>query len=268
MRLAVALLLTLAGCSQLGTERASAEHPTIVSLNPCADAILAEITAPGQLLAISHYSHDPSASSMLAEDAARYASTGGTAEEVIALSPDMVVGDIFMAPATRRAFEQAGIRVETIGIVSSVEESAAQIEALGAATGNDHSAAIMSVRLQDQWEGLGWQGERIRALLIQQGDIVPGEQSLAHAMLENAGFSSLSAARGLGQGAYLPLEQVLADPPQVVIAAGDTRMLEHPVLSEVGGVERHSLDSSLLYCGGPTIPRALQRLLEIRRQVG
>ncbi|MBH5322235.1 ABC transporter substrate-binding protein [Erythrobacter sp. JGD-13] len=258
----------LAGCAQPETERASAEHPTIVSLNPCADAILAEITAPGQLLAISHYSHDPSASSMLAEDAARYASRGGTAEEVIALAPDMVVGDIFMAPATRRAFEQAGIHVETIGIVSTLEESIAQIEGLGEATGNSTAAAEMSSALETQWTEFGWQGERIPALLIQQGDIVPGEQSLAHAMLEHAGFSSLSAARGLGQGAYLPLEQVLADPPQVVIAAGDTRMLEHPVLGELSGVERHNLDSSLLYCGGPTIPRALEHLLEIRRQVG
>ena len=29
-----------------------AHHPTIVSLNPCADAIIAEVAAPGQLLAM------------------------------------------------------------------------------------------------------------------------------------------------------------------------------------------------------------------------
>ena len=40
------------------------EYPTIVSLNPCTDAILAEVADPAQLLAISHYSHDPRATSM------------------------------------------------------------------------------------------------------------------------------------------------------------------------------------------------------------
>ena len=83
-------------------------------------------------------------------------------------------------------------------------------------------------------------------------------------MLERAGFASHSAARGLGQGAYLPLEQVLADPPQVILAAGEQRMLSHPVLRELDGVRYETLDASLLYCGGPTIPHALARLTDIR----
>ena len=56
-----------------------AHHPTIVSLNPCADAIIAEVAAPGQLLAISHYSHDPRASSMPLERAVRFTNTSASA---------------------------------------------------------------------------------------------------------------------------------------------------------------------------------------------
>jgi iron complex transport system substrate-binding protein len=70
--------------------------------------------------------------------------------------------------------------------------------------------------------------------------------------------------RGLGQGQYLPLEQVLADPPQLVLVAGDDRMLHHPALQRVKGMRYQRLDPTLLYCGGPTIIRALDRLAQVR----
>ena len=87
-------------------------------------------------------------------------------------------------------------------------------------------------------------------------------------MGNNSGFASQSAARGLGQGAYLPLEQVLADPPGLVIAAGDERMQRHPALRGLRGVRYASLEPNLLYCGGPTIPRLVGRLAELRDSVG
>ncbi len=264
MKSALALLLALTACSA-PPDHARGAHPTIVSLNPCADAILAEIAAPGQLLAISHYSHDPRASSMPANDARRYASTGGTAEEVLALAPDMVVADAFIQPATRRALEQAGIAVEVLGIAGSLDESLTQVEALGDVTGNEGRANALSDRIADSWQAHRWKGEPVSALLWQQGGLVPGEASLAGALLEQTGFASHSAARGLGQGAYLPLEEVLADPPQVVITAGEEDAFDHPALAFASATQRHELASSLLYCGGPTIPRALERFTQIRR---
>ena len=80
-----------------------------------------------------------------------------------------------------------------------------------------------------------------------------GEETLIARLLDHTGFASHSAARGLGQGAYLPLERVLADPPRLVLAAGDERMLRHPALRRLEGARYGWLDPSLLYCGGPTI---------------
>ncbi|MWV28373.1 ABC transporter substrate-binding protein [Erythrobacter sp. GH3-10] len=260
--------MVLTACSGSQPESIASGQPTIVSLNPCADAILAEIAAPGQLLAISHYSHDPAASSMLAAEAARFATTGGTAEEVLALAPDMVVADAYIPPATRRALEQAGIVVESVGMAGSLEDSLAQIEALGAVTGNAPRADALSRQIAESWAAHRWDGRPVSALLWQQGGIVPGETSLAHKLLAQAGFASHSAARGMGQGAYLPLERVLADPPQVVIATAKERAADHPAMDMASDTVRFELDPTLLYCGGPTIPRALERLGEIRRAVG
>lgn len=238
---------------------------TVVSLNPCTDAILSEIAAPGQLLAISHYSQNKRSSSMPLDVAASYRTTGGSAEEVLALAPDMVVADVFLAPATRHALEQAGIEIVTVGIPSSLDHSVGQIALLGEATGNTARADALVQEVTVAWDSHEWTGQPISALLLQEGDIVAGQGSLAHALLIQAGFSSLSAARGLGQGAHLPLEHVLAEPPQVVITAGGGRMQQHPALGAIPGMQHHLFDPTLLYCGGPTIPRALDRLTEIRR---
>ena len=102
MRSWLAALGLLAGCAAPPAPMPR-ERPTIVSLNPCTDAILAEVADREQILAISHYSQDPRGTSMELAQAREFRATGGTVEEVLALDPDVVVGSSFMEPATRGA---------------------------------------------------------------------------------------------------------------------------------------------------------------------
>jgi len=118
--------MTITGCGQRPAAAPTGERPTIVSLNPCTDAILAEVADPAQVLALSHYSHDPRATSMPLAQARRFRATGGTVEEVLALDPDVVVAGSFLPPATAQAFARLGVRVETFGIVSDLGENAAR----------------------------------------------------------------------------------------------------------------------------------------------
>jgi iron complex transport system substrate-binding protein len=257
----------MTGCAPT-VEAPMSTHPTIVSLNPCTDAILAEVAAPAQLLAISHYSHDPRATSMPLSEARRFRATGGTVEEVLALAPDVVVAGAFLPPATAQAFARLGIRVETFGIAPDLADNAAQVRRLAALAGHSERGEALLERIDDALASARHDGPQIDALLWQQGGIVPGESTLIAALLAHTGFATHSAARGLGQGAYVPLERVLADPPQVVLAAGSERMLTHPVLRELEGVRYERLDPALLFCGGPTVIRAVERLAEIRASVG
>ncbi|WP_082384471.1 ABC transporter substrate-binding protein [Erythrobacter sp. SG61-1L] len=260
----------LGGCAPAQRSGHSASGPTIVSLNPCSDAILAEVAAPGQLLAISHYSHDPRATSMDLATARRFAATGGTAEEVFALRPDVVVAGSFLPGATRRAFERQGIRVQTLDVAHDVAGSEAQVRQLAALAGRPAQGEALVARIEaalDQARApVG--SAPVDALVWQQGGIVAGPDSLIADLLARTGFSSHAATRGLGQGAYLPLEQVLADPPSLVLAAGGERALSHPALGQLKGTRYERLDPSLLYCGGPTILRAAKRLSEVRATVG
>jgi iron complex transport system substrate-binding protein len=256
-------MATLSACADLAPAPAS-EHPTIVSLNPCTDAILAEVTAPGQLLTISRYSRDPRGTSMPLGEAARYRTTGGTVEEVLALRPDLVVAGAFLDPAAARAFARLGVRVETVGLAATVAESEAQVRRLAALAGEPAKGEALVARIDRAVVAAHRPGPRVPALVWQEGGLVPGPHTLVAELLGNSALASQSAARGLGQGAYLPLEEVLADPPRLIVAAGDERMQRHPALRRLPGVRYASLEPNVLYCGGPTIPRLAARLAELR----
>ncbi len=266
MRWLAAFLLSacVAGCSVAEPpDRTRAAAPTIVSLNPCTDAVLARIAPPEQVLALSHYSRNPAGSSIPQAEARRYGVTGGTVEEVLALDPDVVVAGSFLPPATRAAFTDLGIRVETFGIARTVADSIAQVRRLGAIAGR----AAAAVRIADLIEAAAspdLAGKRPNAVLWQPGGIVPGEGELIDDLLARAGFTNHSAARGLGQASYLSLERVVADPPDVLLVAGDARAQQHPALRAAPAMRVERFDPSLLYCGGPTIIDAMARLRNIR----
>lgn len=249
-------------------------RPTIVSLNPCSDAILAEVTAPGQLLAISHYSHEAASSSMGVAAARRFASVSGSVEEIAALSPDVVVADVFLPPATVTALRDLGIRVVTIGSVNDVAASEAQVRDLANASGNIQSGERLVGRIEQALASASPVGrpDPIPAIVWESGGIVAGDATLIADLLQRTGFVNAAAARGMRQADYLPLEAMLADPPRVILAAADDRsqedrLLSHPALAALSDTRRVAFDSTLLWCGGPTVVRAVTSLAKIRREL-
>ena len=270
-RNAIALTLILAACAPQPRVEAPGQHPTIVSLNPCSDAVLAEVADPAQLLAISSYSQDPAASSMDLAKAGQFRSVSGSVEEIAALNPDLVVADNFLSPATASALAALGIRVERLPIAASVDASKVQVQRLAALAGHDDRGRALNARIDAALaRAAPPSGFRtVSAVVWQSGGIVPGDASLIGDLLRRTGFRNLSAARGLGQADVLPLEAMLADPPQVILAAGNAlgnedRLLAHPALAALAGTRRERFDPALLWCGGPTIVKAAERLAAVR----
>ena len=266
----------LASCSAAPQSSPETDLPTFVSLNPCLDAILVEVAEPDQILALSHYSSAPAASSMDVELARGFAKTGGTAEEVIALRPDVVLASTFIAPATKAALERAGLRVETFGSPITVKESAGQVQRLGQMTGNIDSAETLAAAISEPlWPladppppGPMWQPDPDPSVVLwQASQIVAGKQTLISELLREEGFVSHSSTLGLGQADYLSLEQMVANPPDVLLLAGDSAGQRHPALFRLGTTWVRAFDPSLFYCGGPSILKAREELHGLRMSV-
>ncbi|NQX93465.1 MAG: iron ABC transporter substrate-binding protein [Erythrobacter sp.] len=238
---------------------AETTSPTFVSLNPCLDAILVEIAEPDQILAISHYSHQPGGSRMERGVALSFASTGGTAEEIIALEPDIVLASVFLPPSTKSALERAGLRIEAFGSPTTLDESDAQIERMAALVGSgEPGTAVRGPEIDTA------SGPTPSVLLWQAGQIVAGQETLIAQLIKEAGFTSHSEALGLGQADYVTLEQVLADPPDLLLVAGDSAGQQHPSLAKLEDTRVHFFDPSLFYCGGPSVVDARAELAALR----
>ncbi|MFM6949980.1 MAG: helical backbone metal receptor, partial [Novosphingobium sp.] len=227
------IALALAGCTAAPAHKAAPRLPTIVSLNPCTDAILTEVADPAQILAISHYSQDPAGSSMDLATARQFRTTGGSVEEVLALQPDLVIDGNFTAPATRSALDRLGLKLEQVPIAATVPESLAQVRRLAALAGHPERGEVLVRKIEAALAASkGPAGAPVPAIVWQGGGIVAGEGTLITALLTHTGFTNAAAARGLTQASHLPLEEMLAQPPRVILAAGishgeEDRLLNH-----------------------------------------
>lgn len=267
---AAAMLATLASCAgeaaRADAKAASGDVPTIVSLNPCTDAILVEVAEPDQILALSHYSGIAGSSSISPEVAARFAKTGGTAEEVLALKPDIVLASQFMAPSLRAALERLDVQVETFGSPLTPRESYDQIEQIAQLSRRPEraEALIADIKTALNKASIGADAQPIEALLWQSGQIVAGDGALVTEVLRETGFVR---GEGMRQGEYVSLERLIADPPELVLIAGTSAGQQHPALSQLDASRFASLDPKLFYCAGPSLIALAQRLVAIRAEI-
>ena len=246
--------------------------PRIVSLNPCIDAILVEVADPAQIAAISHYSRNPRATSIPLAKAARFAVTSGTAEEVLALAPDLVLAGSHVDPATLSALRRLNIRLVQVGVPATVAESQAQVRTIAEAAGHAARGRQLNDRIATALRAArpAPGTPPVPALIWQGGGLVPGQGTLPDALLKLAGFRNMSAEQGLDSWDVLPLEQLVARPPQMLFTAGATGeadpMLAHPVLRPLARQMRIiAWPERLMRCGGPTIIEALARLSTARQ---
>jgi iron complex transport system substrate-binding protein len=275
---ALLAMLLLAGCAvakpvpQVHTDGAVRR---IVSMNPCVDAVLRDVAAPDQIAAVSHYSHDPRATSVPLTWSLHYAVNNGSAEDVIAANPDLVIAGPHVAVQTIAALKRLGIPLMQVTVPETIDENKAQITAIASRIGRSEAGRALNSRIDAELARTRWTGRTASALIWQGSGLVPGKGTLADELLTHTGFRNSSSESGLKQWDILPLEGLFLRPPEVLFAgradmgAGDgdaNRMLSHPALRKAGTRFRiENYPSNLLHCGGPVILRSLARLASVRR---
>jgi iron complex transport system substrate-binding protein len=248
----------------------------IVSTNPCADAMLVELVPHDRIAAISHYSQDPGATSIPLDLAGSLRGTRGTAEEVVAMQPDLVIASSFTSPATRAAYTRAGLRTLYLDSPVTIDASKVQVTELAAALGVPEKGKAMNAAIDRAVASAATNAPPVPALVWIGGNMVSGEGNLLDEMLRRAGFSNQAAHYGLQFTGALPAERIVVDPPRVMLvpdgqgrdAASRAAELRRRALAHARGrVTEAVFPRNLVNCGGPVIATAMTRLAEIRRQV-
>lgn len=255
-------ILLISGCSKVDDQNSG----KIVSINPCTDAILIELADPQQIGAISHYSHNPKSSSVNVKYTKQFAAVGQSAEEIIALKPSLVLAGAHVSASTLEALRALDIKILQSPVANTVADSHAQISAIANAIGQDERGNALIRDIDTALLNSAPAGDKVvDAIVWQGGGLVPGKGTLIDELLKGSGFNNVANRYNLSQWDIIGLERLSASPPAIILRGGNgaDRILQHPILDSIDS-QVADFPQSMIWCAGPTIAKAAQRLADIR----
>ncbi|QTC93324.1 ABC transporter substrate-binding protein [Brevundimonas goettingensis] len=246
----------------------------IVSLNPCLDVILIHVADREQIAALSHYARD-SYGSTFAPLARTLPFTYETAEEVLALSPDLVMTGRHSSLATRNALDRLKIPTALFGVPETVAESLEQVREVARLVGRPERGEALVARIEAALAAAAPKPgtPRLSTLVFMPGGFASGPGTLMDEMMRRMGLDNAAPKYGLTRSMNVPLEQVIADPPDLLMSGEPypgapsraVRVMTHPALSHVAGhMQRETFPERLLFCGGPVLIQTAAALSRAR----
>jgi iron complex transport system substrate-binding protein len=255
-----------------GAPAATAATPQrIVSFNLCADQLVLALADSSQIAGLSPYAADPKLS-VMADAAKAYPRLDWQAESTLPLQPDLVLVGSWDRPVTRRMLAALGQRMAEVPLVTDIEAARREIIDVAALVGHpDRGAGLVAQldaarkRLQGKVHGAG---AGATALVVERGGFTAGTETLAAALLAEAGFRPPPGAPA-GYGGFVSLERLLMLKPDVVVLKDPPRVaddqgalyLTHPALRALYPQQRRiELPTRYSFCGGPALVAAMDYL--------
>jgi iron complex transport system substrate-binding protein len=253
-----------------GPDAAQAQAPQrIVSLTVCTDQLLLDLVARDRIAALSYLAVDPTLS-LKVEEARGIKGVRGMAEEVMALEPDLVIAQEYSTMATVDLLRRLGFRVVLVPLATDFDGFRRTVRIIAAAVGAAARGEAMIAAFDRRLAAAAPKGpQRPRALAYHVNNFASGPGSLADTVLTAAGFQNIARERSLGPGSRLALEEIVADPPDLVVLAntpdefrsvvGDN--LRHPAFEALVKSRPHmQLAMPLWLCATPQIADAVAEL--------
>jgi iron complex transport system substrate-binding protein len=252
--LGAALLVALSG--RAAPADSAPRH--VMSLSMCTDDLLLELLPPERIASLTYYSRDPSISRQWPR-AAKMRINWGTAEEVLAEKPDLVLAGTYTTPATRSLLKKLGwpllevppaVDFDEIRAVTRQVARALKEEAAGEAL-----IAKMDLTLRELAASKPAQTMRVAAW--GEGGSIPGKGTLFDAILTAAGGVNIAATLDGGAYTSFDVEQLIAAHPDILAYASNiadtpglnTELAQHPLIRKLYSGRRVAYSTALYNCG-------------------
>ena len=201
----------------------------IASLNLCTDSLLFELLDDARIVSVTALSRDANLSYFHTR-AATLAVNHGAVEEIVALSPDLVVTSDNTSALATHLLARMGIPVLSLPATNRLADYRINLRRLAQVLGVAPRAEHLLTQLNDALRGAPPQ-PRLRTLVYQPNGFTPGSDSLMHEMLDYAGLDNLATDIGLTHGGYLSLESLLLSTPAMIVFSA--RQTARPSLAEM-----------------------------------
>ncbi len=275
MRRGAAVLLSVLAASCGGQALAAAAPSRVVSIHLCADQLVLALAERGQIASVSWLATDVRRSHM-AKAAAGLRLNNGSAEEIVALRPDLVLAGFRSGRATVGALRKLGYRVVDLEFADNFDVVRRQTRKVAGLLGRAARGEALIAEMDSRLARAAADVPALRpvAAIYQPMGFTSGRGSLEHALMTAAGFENLAAQRGMGALGHLPLESLVMAKPAVLInwmgndpAPSLARSFyDHPALS-AGPWRTLALPNMYWACGAWYSALAVEQLAGMRRRL-
>jgi len=265
--LALASALPLAGLAQgQGSANGNEAGPRrIVSLNLCTDQYLLALADRDQIAGLTYNAAKPEMSAAAAQ-ARGLRILGQSAEEVLAIEPDLVVGMPARCSAVMTALKAQNYAALDLRTAENFTDIVEQTRRVAQAVGRPDRGEALIAQMERELAGLGKPGRGRIAAYYQRRGFLTGTGTLIDDLMQRTGLVNLAGKLGKPPLSRLSIEELVAARPDFIIveSATDhvtdqgTEMLHHPALRDI---PRIRLPQAWTVCGGPAYVRAARSLV-------
>ncbi len=264
----LSLLAIIANPTAPRADEASADLPTVAAVGLCADHHVLALAHPDQIVSLSHQAAGPLSPNRAL--AARYPTNRGSAEELMMLSPDVVVLRAWGLAPTVAMLERFGIPVVRVGAGFRLEDAITSIQDVGAAIGRPDAAAALVAEFRSRLDAARSpiEGAPVAAYFRPDGGSA-GAGTFVDDILTAAGLANLKAELGESGWGRLDLEALLLNPPDLmVVSYFDTAspsvrgaLARHPVFRRLSrDIPMIGVPGEFWPCTGPHLIDAIDHL--------
>lgn len=260
---------------------ATAQTPpkVIASLDLCGDHYLAALEdamteaqkREGRVFIFSPYAHGPYG----VEHVADFPIHRGNPESLLALEPDLVIGQSYQPPALLDVLARREIAFFAVpSDVASLDEIPAALTALAAQMGLEETAMRVNEELAPYFSLPAGSHSTPTALYLRPGAGGAGPGSFIHLVLEAAGFANWQQTPGWGN---VDLEMLALSPPPDLMVMSFTALpnrsapqtlFDHPLFhrppARAEPPARLTMPGRYWVCPAPSLAQAIHRLRAAR----
>lgn len=265
---AAAALLGSAGLLWAASPAPRAKAPAvpqrIVSINLCADQLVLALADRRQIAGLTKNATDVEMSGEAAK-AAGIPLLSNSAEQILAIEPDLIVGMPASRSAALRALPQQDYPLLDLATANTLDEIYTSIRETAAAVGHPERGSALIARMQGELAGLPKPGKGRVAAYYQRRGYMTGTGTLIDELMGRVGLVNLAGKLGKPPLSQLSLEEMVAAEPDFLIVESATdvvtdqgsEMLHHPAIKDI---PRISIPQAWTVCGSPAYTQAARSM--------
>lgn len=248
-----------------GQAMAASPPSRVMSLNICADQMLLALAPQSRIASVTFMAREQGPLRLWPQ-AKNIPVNYGSAEEVLAAHPDLVLTGPFLPPLTRKLLTKSGARIVEVPLAENFDQIRAATRMVARALGETARGEALIAQM-DADLAMAAAHRPARSIRVAEwgtGGYVPGGGGLFGTLLRTAGAQSIAASDG-----YYDVEALVAGKPEALIYSDTYRGLaslrdgqdSHPALT---GRLPHVYYSSFYGCG---VPQLAATALQLQRDL-